>query len=493
MYADGNIWIAQGDSRQYLYLDMANRHGLITGASGTGKTVTLRVLAESLSDAGVPVFLADIKGDLGGLTMKGDDTEKMRARIQKFGIQNFEFKPFPTRFWDVYGDNGTPIRATVSAMGPALLTRLLGLSDVQGDVLNVIFRIAKDKCWEIIDINDLSELLKYINDHKAEYAPKYGNMATTSIGAVQRAVRALEDNGGDVFFGEPELDISDWMKCDADGRGFVNVLNAQKLASNPSLYGTFMMWLMSQLFEVLPEAGDLPRPKLVFFFDEAHMLFSDASKALVQKIEQMVKLIRSKGVGIYFVTQSPSDIPDPVLAQLSNRIQHALRAYTPADQKAVKAAATAFRSNPKFKTEDAISDLGVGEALVSCLDESGRPTVVERAFILPPQSKLGAIDSSAYAHFVHESPYEKKYRQKVERDTAFEKLIAAEKDEKEQADADKKKAAEKKTAEKKTTAKKSSTKKSTAEKATERAVVGAATSFTRSLGTALAKSLFKKK
>lgn len=384
MYSDKKIWIASSDKNVYLYPSMANRHGLITGASGTGKTVTLRVLAESFSDAGVPVFFADMKGDVGGICQKGDDTEKMRKRIEKFGIKDFQFKGFPTRFWDVYGETGHPVRTTMSTMGPALLARLMNLSDIQADVLTVVFRICADEGWDVIDTKDLRAVLQYVSDHKNDYIAEYGNMSTQSLGAVQRSLRSLEDEGGDIFFGEPSLDIEDWMQTDKDGRGFINVLNSEKLSRSPKLYGTFMMWLMQELFERLPEAGDMDKPKLIFFFDEAHMLFSDAPKSLVQKIEQMVKLIRSKGVGIYFVSQSPSDIPDQVLAQLSNRVQHALRAYTPAEQKAVKAAASAFRPNKAFKTEEVIMELGVGEALVSCLDENGTPSIVERAFILPP-------------------------------------------------------------------------------------------------------------
>ena len=390
MYSNNKIWIASSDKEIYLYPEMANRHGLITGASGTGKTVTLRVLAESFSEAGIPVFFSDMKGDVGGICQPGEDTEKMRKRIDKFGIKDFKFKGFPTRFWDVYGETGHPVRTTMTEMGPSLLSRLMNLSDVQADVLTVVFRICRDEGWDLIDSKDLAAVLQYVNDNKNDYISEYGNMSTQSLGAIQRALRSLEDEGGDIFFGEPALDIDDWMQLDKDGRGFINVLNSEKLSRSPKLYGTFMMWLMQELFERLPEAGDMDKPKLVFFFDEAHMLFSDAPKTLVQKIEQMVKLIRSKGVGIYFVSQSPSDIPDQVLAQLSNRIQHALRAYTPAEQKAVKAAAAAFRANKAFKTEEAIMELGVGEALVSCLDENGTPSIVERAFILPPQSNLKA-------------------------------------------------------------------------------------------------------
>ena len=492
MYAEGKIWIAGSDEKVYLYPEMANRHGLITGASGTGKTVTLRVLAESFSAAGVPVFFSDMKGDVGGICRPGDDTEKMRKRIDKFGISDFEFTGFPTRFWDVYGETGHPVRATMSSMGAPLLARLMGLSDVQADVLNVVFRICKDKKWEIIDTKDLRAVLQYVSEHKNDYIAEYGQMSTQSLGAVQRSLRSLEDSGGDVFFGEPAIELTDWMQCDKDGRGFINVLNSERLSRNPTLYGTFMMWLMQELFEELPEAGDIEKPKLVFFFDEAHMLFSDAPKSLVQKIEQMVKLIRSKGVGIYFVSQSPSDIPDSVLAQLSNRIQHALRAYTPAEQKAVKAAASAFRPNKAFKTEEAIMELGVGEALVSCLDENGTPSVVQRAFILPPQSNLKALDAAGYEKAVKDSPFNKKYKDRTDRNSAYEaiqKLYAAEEKAAAKAEPKKASAPAKKSS---STSKKAPAKKSAAAKTAEKAATRAASSAGRTIGNALVKSLFKK-
>ncbi len=491
MYTDKKIWIAKSDKNVYLYPAMANRHGLITGASGTGKTVTLRVLAESFSDAGVPVFFADMKGDVGGICRPGDDTEKMRKRIDRFGIDDFEFKGFPTRFWDVYGETGHPIRATVSSMGPTILSRLMNLSEVQTDVLTVLFRICKDNDWDLIDSKDLRAVLQYLNDHKEDYVSEYGNMSTQSLGAVQRALRSLEDEGGDVFFGEPDIDIFDWMKTDSDGRGYINVMNSDKLARSPKLYGTFMLWLMQELFDKLPEAGDMDKPKLVFFFDEAHMLFSDAPKVLVQKIEQMVKLIRSKGVGIYFVSQSPSDIPDQVLAQLSNRIQHALRAYTPAEQKAVKAAAGAFRANKAFKTEDVIMELGVGEALVSCLDENGTPSIVERAFILCPQSNLKALGQDGYDKAVRESPFDDKYRERKDRESAYEEIQKLnDKRQKEEAkkEASNAKASSKSSA-KKTTKK---TSKSSVQKTAERAVNNAARSAGRTLAKGLLNSIFKK-
>ena len=485
MIKDEKLWIAKsGDKDIFLYPKMANRHGLITGASGTGKTVTLRVLAESFSAAGIPVFFSDMKGDVGRICEPGD-ASKMGERAKKFGYE-YEPQGYPTRFWDVYGETGTPIRATMSSMGPVLLSRLMGLSEVQADVLNVVFSISRNKKWEIINTKDLRAILQYVNDNKDEFVDEYGTMATQSIGAIQRSLRSIEESGGDIFFGEPAIDIKDWMKTNNDGYGYINVLNSEKLSHNPTLYATFMMWMMSELFDKLPEAGDVDKPKLVFFFDEAHMLFTDAPKSLVQKIEQMVKLIRSKGVGIYFVSQSPSDIPDTVLAQLSNRVQHALRAYTPAEQKAVKAAATAFRANPAFKTQDVITELGVGEALISCLDDKGTPSMVERAFILPPQSRLGALDKEGYDAIIKQSPYEEKYREVEDRQSAYEKisnLNESKKETKEEKPAKKEK--EEKTAKKPA--------KSAGQKTAEKAVSSAATSFARSLGSFAAKSLFKKK
>ncbi len=390
MYLNQKIYLGKAEDRKvFMNLNMANRHGLITGASGTGKTVTMKVLTESFSDAGVPVFLCDIKGDVSGLCAKGIQNENMEKRIDFFEIRDsFSYRPYPVTFWDVYGESGHPVRATVSDMGPELLSRILDLTVAQEGVLNIVFKIADEHNLKIIDLKDLKSVLNYIGEHRAEYITTYGNITSASVGAILRALMPLENQGGEYFFGEPELDIQDWIRTTYDGKGMINLLDCTKLALNPKLYAFFLLWMMSELYETLPEEGDLEKPKLVFFFDEAHMLFSEAPKALLAKIEQVVKLIRSKGVGIYFVTQNPADIPDSVLAQLSNKIQHALRAYTPKEQKAIRAAAQSFRANPAFDTEEMISQLGVGEALVSVLDEDGIPTVVEYTKIICPQSSM---------------------------------------------------------------------------------------------------------
>lgn len=423
MYTENGIYLGlAGEQRVSLALRMANRHGLIAGASGTGKTVTMKVLAESFSDAGVPVFLCDIKGDVSGLAEAGVTSEGMEKRIDRFGIRDtFRYRPYPVSFWDVYQEAGHPVRASVSDMGPELLSRILGLTPAQEGVLNIVFRVADDHGLLLTDMKDLKAMLRYIGEHRAELLTDYGNVSAQSLGGITRALLPLEAQGGELFFGEPELDIMDLIRRDAEGRGVVNLLDCVKLARSPKLYATFLLWLMSELFERLPEAGDLDKPKLVFFFDEAHMLFSDAPKLLVQKIEQMVKLIRSKGVGVWFVTQSPSDIPDSVLAQLSGRIQHALRAYTPAEQKAVRAAASSLRPNPAFRAEDIIMELGVGEALVSLLDENGVPGVTERTKIICPQS-LMAPCADATRQSRRAADGMTKYDASVDSDSAYEML-----------------------------------------------------------------------
>lgn len=432
MIINDKLLIGKGDKQVWLEPRMANRHGLIAGATGTGKTITLEVMAEGFSDLGVPVFLADVKGDISGMCRAGAMNESLQKRLSKIGVEDFQFNAFPVRFWDVYGEAGHPVRTTISEMGPMLLSRLLGLTEVQEGVLNIVFRIADDKGLLLIDMKDLKSMLQYCSQHTKDFLADYGTMTSQSLGAIQRALLALEDQGGDLFFGEPNLDIFDWMQRDRNGRGYVNILNCVKLFQHPLLYSTFILWLLSELFEQLPEAGDLDRPKMVFFFDEAHLLFNDAPKVLVQKVEQVVKLIRSKGVGVYFITQSPSDLPNTVLAQLSNRVQHALRAYTPAEQKAVKAAAQSFRPNPAFRTEEAITDLGVGEALVSFLDEEGKPQMVERAKIICPQSSMSSIDDGERRRVIQSSDIYGKYERSIDRQSAYEDLQRITEDEERQ-------------------------------------------------------------
>ncbi|MCQ2433031.1 MAG: DUF853 domain-containing protein [Clostridia bacterium] len=410
-------------SRVYMQLGQSNRHGLIAGASGTGKTITMKVMAESFSAAGVPVFLCDVKGDVSGICEPGADNAGMQKRIDKFGIRDtFQFRGYPTVFYDIYGRGGHPVRTTVSDAGPALLARMMGLTDVQEGVLNTVFRIADDKGLKILDLKDLRAVINFVSEHRNDYTISYGNMAPQSLGAITRALIPLEEQGGNTFFGEPALDILDWIRTAPDGRGYINVLHCVETIRYPKLYAMFLLWMMAELFEVLPEVGDPDKPRLVFFFDEAHMLFRDMPKALTDKIEQTVKLIRSKGVGIYFVTQSPSDIPDSVLAQLSNRVQHALRAYTPAEQKAVRAAAQSFRANPAFKTEDVIMSLGTGEALTSFLDEKGIPTIVQKTSIICPESLMAPAPEATKQTCMNSSPVFGKYDTAVDNESAYEVL-----------------------------------------------------------------------
>jgi DNA helicase HerA-like ATPase len=410
------------DGYPALLPQMANRHGLITGATGTGKTVTLQSLAERLACAGVPVFMADVKGDLSGIGAAGKVTPKLEARLHELGIAGFQPFANTVAFWDVFGKDGVPVRATVSDMGPLLLARLLNLNDTQTGVLQLVFKIADDQGLLLIDLKDLRAMVQHVGDNAAQYKTEYGNVSTASIGAIQRGLLTLDEQGGDQFFGEPMLDIADLMHVDANGRGVVSVLAADKLILSPALYSTFLLWLLSELFEQLPEAGDLDKPRLVFFFDEAHLLFSDAPQALVDKVEQVVRLIRSKGVGVYFVTQNPLDVPEKILGQLGNRVQHALRAFTPRDQKAVQAAAETMRANPKFDAATAITELGVGEALVSFLDEKGRPNVVERAFIFPPASRLGPLTADERKAAIAATPMQATYGQAIDRESAYEVL-----------------------------------------------------------------------
>ncbi|MBQ5754477.1 MAG: DUF853 family protein, partial [Oscillospiraceae bacterium] len=426
MYFDNKIWIGLSENQEKVFIHpkMANRHGLIAGATGTGKTITLKVMAESFSDCGVPVFLADVKGDLAGMCRPGADTEDMQKRIVKFGLDQtgFDYQAYPSTYWDVYGEKGLPLRTTISEMGPLLLSRILGLNEIQTDILTVAFRIADDEGLLLLDTKDLRALLQYLGEHAKEYGAEYGNFSKQSLGAVVRSLAALEAEGGDLFFGEPALDISDWLRTDSDGKGAIQILDCQKLINNPTMYATFLLWMMSELFETLPEAGDREKPKMIFFFDEAHLLFDDAPKALLSKIEQVVKLIRSKGVGIYFITQNPRDIPDGVLSQLGNKVQHALRAYTPKEQKAAKAAAQSFRENPDFDTLEALTQLGTGEALISVLDEEGIPTVVQKCKVLPPQSLMGPIDESTRSREINNCLLYSRYAESIDRDSAYEFL-----------------------------------------------------------------------
>ena len=402
---------------------MANRHGLIAGATGTGKTVTLQVMAETFCQAGVPCFMADMKGDLSGISQVGKMSGFIEKRLPEFGIENPEFQSCPVRFFDVYGEQGHPMRATISQMGPQLLTRLMQLNETQDGVLNIVFRIADERGLLLIDLKDLRSMLDWVSQHAKEYTTKYGNISTPTIGAIQRALLQLENQGADKFFGEPSFDIYDLMQTEG-GKGIMNVLAADKLMLQPKLYSTFLLWLLSELYSTLPEVGDLELPKLVFFFDEAHMLFTDTSKALLDKIEQVIRLIRSKGVGIYFITQSPTDIPENILGQLGNRVQHALRAYTPKDQKAVKTAADTFRANPAFKTDEAIMNLETGEALVSFLDPKDAPNIVERAKILFPLSQIGAVTEGQRLDIIKQSRIYGKYDTPIDRESAFEVLMA---------------------------------------------------------------------
>ena len=421
-----------GEERVHMRLNMCNRHGLIAGASGTGKTITMKVMAESFSDAGVPVFLCDVKGDVSGLGMAGQESASMEKRIDKFGIRDgFRYRAYPVCFWDIYQEKGHAVRATVSDMGPDLLSMIMGLTPAQEGVLNILFRIADDRGLLLIDIKDLRSVINFVSAHRAEYSASYGNISSQSLGGILRALLPLENQGGELFFGEPDLNIFDWMRKSDDGRGVVNILHSVKLARSPVLYASFLLWMMAEMFERLPEVGDLEEPKLVFFFDEAHMLFSNTPRALAQKIEQMVKLIRSKGVGIYFVTQNPGDIPDGVLAQLSNRVQHALRAYTPAEQRAVKAAAKAFRANPDFDTEQVLMELGVGQALTSFLDEEGIPQQVMRTDIVCPQSLMGPVDEAVRRSIMAADPMAK-YDEYVDSESAYEVLQKRAKEEEEQ-------------------------------------------------------------
>jgi DNA helicase HerA-like ATPase len=472
---------------------MANRHGLICGATGTGKTVTLQVIAESFGQAGVPCFMADMKGDLSGISQPGKMSGFIEKRCPEFGIENPQFKGMPTRFFDVFGEQGHPLRATISDMGPQLLARLLNLNETQTGVLNIVFKIADDRGLLLIDMKDLRLMLDYVAKNAREFTTTYGTITSMSVGAIQRALLALEAEGADQFFGEPSFNVYDFLQTE-QGQGIMNVLAADKLMLNPKLYSTFLLWLLSELYTQLPEVGDLELPKLIFFFDEAHMLFKDTSKALVDKIEQVIRLVRSKGVGVYFITQSPDDIPEAIAGQLGNRVLHGLRAYTPKEQKTVKAAAQTFRTNPNFNTEAAILELGTGEALVSFLDEKGAPNIVERAKILFPLSQIGAITDEQRETIIRQSRLYGQYEKTFDRESAYEMLVEEQKREEKRAkeeaeEEEKRKAKEAKEKEKAKSSKSSSKKKSTGRKAIEKTINTTATTFGRQLGKSIFRSI----
>ncbi len=416
------LLFAKGEREICLLPKMANRHGLIAGATGTGKTISLRVLAESFSSIGVPVFLADVKGDLSGICKAGESSPQIEERAKVVGIDPLEYRGFPVMFWDVFGTQGHPVRTTVSEMGPLLLAKLLNLNDTQRGILNIVFKIADDMGMLLIDLKDLRAMLKFVGDNSKDFVTEYGTISKQSIGAIQRSLLSIEEQGAEKFFGEPALDIHDLMKTDQNGMGYINILAADKLFRFPELYSAFLLWLLAELFEELPEVGDLEKPKMILFFDEAHLIFDNAPKVLLQKIEQVVRLIRSKGAGVYFVTQNPADLPAEVLGQLGNRVQHALRAFTPRDQNAVKAAAETFRPNPNIDTVQTITELGVGEALISFLDEEGRPSMVERAYVAPPRSFVGPISQEEREAIVHNSELYGKYEEMFDRESAYEKL-----------------------------------------------------------------------
>ncbi len=420
--SEGQIYVGTSTKKEYLLLALANRHGLIAGATGTGKTVSLQILAEGFSKAGVPVFCADVKGDLAGIAMKGVSKPFLEERARKIGLEDYTYGSSPAILWDLFGEQGHPIRATIKDMGPLLLSRLMELNETQEGVLTIAFRLAADQKLPLIDLKDLRALIVEVAEKADQLTKEYGNVSKTSVGAIQRRLLVLEEQAAEHFFGEPALDINDLMLKDSDGRGYVSVLAADKLMSNPRLYSTFLLWLLSRLFDKLPEVGDVEKPKLVFFFDEAHLLFTEAPKALLERIEQVTRLIRSKGVGVYYITQNPLDVPDTVSSQLGNRIQHGLRAFTPKEQKAVKAAAETFRANPGLDTERAILELSVGEALVSLLEKKGQPSIVERTLIRPPASRLGPLTPAERRQFIEDSPVAGKYDEESETESAYEKL-----------------------------------------------------------------------
>lgn len=481
MYINNKILVGKNeDIETNIIPKMANRHGMISGATGSGKTITLKVLAESFSNAGVPVFLVDIKGDLAATSKCGENNSNIESRLTKLNITDFEFKKFPVTFWDVYGKFGHPIRTTVSSIGARLLSKMLNLSPVQEGVLSIIFKIAEDEKLEIIDLKDLKSMLSYVGEKRKEYTLEYGNITLQSIGAIQRNILTLEEEGGDYFFGNPSFETDDFIHFDGEtGNGFINILHASQLFQKPNLYSTFLLWLLTDLYNNMPEVGDLEKPKLIFFFDEAHLLFDDMPEHLLEKITQIVKLIRSKGIGLYFISQNPSDVPDEILSQLGNRVQHVLRYYTKNDEKAIKAAANSFRINPSFDTEEEIKNLATGETLVSFLDEKGQPSIVEKVTILPPQSMMGPITDEERKNFIETSYLYNKYEKKTDEESAFEKITNEKKIDKEN-----KQKEEKETKEKKK-------KPSKVEKAVDKFTNSAISTLGRKIGNSIFKKLFK--
>ena len=514
MYTNNKILIGKNKEQELFILpNKANRHGLITGASGSGKTITLKVMAESFSSAGVPVLLADIKGDLAGMCLPGTSNDKIQERLHGLGIENFDFKGFPTVFWDVFGKNGHPIRTTLQSVGATILARMLGLNETQEGVLAIIFKIAKENGYELIDLKDLRLLLQYVAQNSKEYTVNYGNIAAQSVGSIQRRLVMLEEQGGDKLFGEPAIDINDFIQINENGLGNINILHSVELIKQPTLYACFLLWLFTTLNNNMPEVGDLDKPKLVFFFDEAHLLFDEIPDYMLTQVTQVVKLIRSKGVGIFFISQSPNDIPNDILAQLGNRVQHTLRAYTPAEQKVVKAVASSYRANPNFDTEKAIGELGTGEALISFMNEKGEPNIVEKATILPPQSQMGALDDSMRLMVISRSRFNGKYDTVIDRESAFEILSAemeekkmaeeeekrVEQEQKEQAKAEKEaekikreEEREKKALEKQAEISRKNSPQYKVGKAVERTANSALSSIGRKIGNELIKALFKK-
>lgn len=484
MYIDNNILVAKNDEKELsILLNKANRHGLITGASGSGKTITLKVMAESFSAAGVPVFLADIKGDLAATCLPGMLNENIQNRLNKLGITDFTFKGFPTVFWDVFAKNGHPIRTTLQNVGATLLSRMLGLNETQEGVLAIVFKIAKENNYPIIDLKDLRLLLQYVAENSKEYTVNYGNVASQSIGTIQRSLLMLEEQGGDYFFGEPDIELTDLFKTNDQGLGNINILHAVDLFKQPRLYATFLLWLLTSMNNNLPEVGDLDKPKMIFFFDEAHLLFDDLPAYIQTSVVQIVKLIRSKGVGIYFISQTPNDIPDEILAQLGNRVQHNLRAYTPAEQKIVKAVANSYRANPNFNTEEAILNLGTGEAIISFVNENGEPGIVEKATILPPQSQMGSLDDSLRLMVISRSEFKGKYDTLVDNVSAFE-ILSDEINKKKEEEESIKQAKEQEKAKKNSASYKVG-------KAMERTANSALSSMGRRIGNQIIKNLFK--